>query len=86
MTDPSDSGRVRIPISDIPDETIVRARPIRYGERGGEVDVPDYEAEGIGALVEGALVKRSSALGHTSYFVGKVAVEEDSIEIVERDE
>lgn len=71
-------------VHDIPDGTIVRGRLIRYEEQGGEVDMPDYEAEGVGPIVEGPLTKRPSLLGHTSYSIGKWAVEEDSIEVVER--
>lgn len=71
---------------DIPDGTRVRGRPIRYDDQDSDVDVPDYEAEGVGALVEGPLAKLPSVLGHTSYFVGKWAVEEDSIEVVEQHE
>jgi hypothetical protein len=35
----------------IPDGTVVRGRPIRYGEKNPTIDVPDYEPEGIGAFV-----------------------------------
>ncbi|MDP9067397.1 MAG: hypothetical protein M3N53_03475 [Actinomycetota bacterium] len=69
--------------ADIPDGTIVRARLIGYSEKGGEVDVPDYEAEGVGPIVQGPLKTRQSILGHTSCFVNKWAVEEDSVELVE---
>lgn len=70
-------------LADIPDGTIVRGRLIRYEEQGGEVDMPDYEAEGVGPIVEGRLSKFPSILGHISCFVGKWAVEEESIEVVE---
>lgn len=67
----------------IPDGTLVRGRPIRYGEENPTIDVPDYETEGIGPMVEGPVAKFRSVLGHTSCFVGKWAVEEDSIEVIE---
>lgn len=67
----------------LPDGTWVRGRLIRYGEKSQSVDVPHYGAEGVGPFVEGPLAKFRSTLGHTSCFVGKWAVEEESIEVVD---
>lgn len=71
-------------LADIPDGTWVRGRPIRYNEENSEIDVLDYKSMGIGPVVEGPLAKFPSILGHTSCYVGQVAVEEESIEVIER--
>lgn len=70
-------------IAEIADGTIVRGRPIRYGEYDHDLDLPDYKAMDIGPVVEGPLSKFPSILGHISCFVDDVAVEEGSIEVVE---
>lgn len=54
-------------VKDIPEGTLVRAKPFGYDEQTGDYahwDVPDYDAAGIGPVVEGALEKTRSSQGH----------------------
>ena len=69
----------------IPDGTLVSAKPSGYDLRNddwGDRGVPDYDASGIGPVIEGPLVKVRSSLGHTVFAVNGIAVEPESIELL----
>lgn len=69
----------------IPDGTLVSGKPFGYDQRNDDYadwDVPDYDAAGIGPLVEGPLEKRRSSLGHVVFVVEGISVEPDSIQLV----